>query len=278
MGGFTPSRSLHWNPSKSHGKLYPFIPPRQTMGFPCPIWGQPRAGHIGDATGFGLSGGGGGEDGGEASPPISPWRTAWRPQPLLPAHLLTCLPRLVGRMVTVGQEDLLPADGALRAGGPVQVGWRHCLGGAGPGLLRGALGHPYLLLLLRLHLDDLPGALSLAGLPLLGSDWVADVLCGGESQGQVSSLQGCWGGGQRHGPGWQGPVALPLCCYCSLCSLPCRSCLSLFMGSPLGRHVHWLSADHCPHWPLPALEWLILTGGLPGGAARKQRGNRGGTD
>ena len=162
----------------------------------------------------------------------SPWRTARRPQPPLPTHFLTCLPRLAGHVVAVGREDLVSDDGAFRAAGPIQMGWRDCLRGAGPGLLGGAPGQPCLLLLLRLHLDSLPGALGLAGLPLLGSDWAADLLCGRESQGRVSSLQGCWGGGQRCEPGWQGPVARPLCSCCRLCSLPRRSCLSPHRKTP----------------------------------------------
>lgn len=74
--------------------------------------------------------------------PPRPWRTACRPQPLLPTHLPTCLPRVAGRMVAVGQEGLISYDGGLGAGGPVQVGWRDCLGGAGPGLPRGAPSQP----------------------------------------------------------------------------------------------------------------------------------------
>lgn len=53
----------------------------------------------------------------------SPWRTARRPQPPLPTHFLTCLPRLAGHVVAVGREDLVSDDGAFRAAGPIQVGW-----------------------------------------------------------------------------------------------------------------------------------------------------------
>lgn len=112
-------------------------------------------------------------------------------------------------MVAVWQEVLTPCGGALRAGTPVQVGWRDCLGGARSGLLRGPLGQPRLLLVLRLHLDGLPGTLGLAGLSLLWYDCVGDLLRSGESQDQVKSLQGPWGGGQRPRPGRQGPAVPP---------------------------------------------------------------------
>lgn len=142
------------------------------------------------------------------------------PQPLLPSYLPTCLTSVAGCVVVVGQKALASHSGAFGAGGPIQVGRRDCLGGAGPGLLRGAPGQPYLPLLLRLHLDGLSGALSLAGLPLLGRDCVADLLCSGESQGQVSSFEGCWGvsgDADLGGRGlWHFPFAL----------LPCRSRLS----------------------------------------------------
>ena len=39
-----------------HSLNYPLSPPRPTLGFPFPVWWQLRAGHTGNAVGFGLRG------------------------------------------------------------------------------------------------------------------------------------------------------------------------------------------------------------------------------
>lgn len=159
--------------------------------------------------------------------------------PSCPSPLPTCLCRVAGLMVALRQGELISYDGALGAGGPIQVGWRDCPGGAGPGLLRGALSQPRLFPLLRLHLDDLPGALGLAGLPLLR---VGALLCSGVSQGRVRSLQGT--GAVGRDPDLSGRNLFPAPCPLLLLS----PLLSAMRITPLYTEVLPSQQAHRPCW------------------------------
>ena len=142
-------------------------------------------------------------------------------------------------MVALGQGELISYDGALGAGGPIQVGWRDCSGGAGPGLLRGAPSQPRLFPLLRLHLDGLPGALGLAGLPLLRCGRVGALLCSGVSQGRVRSLQGT--GAVGRDPDLCGRNLFPTPCPLLLLSplLPAMKITPLYTEALPGQQAHW---------------------------------------
>lgn len=156
-----------------------------------------------------------------------------------PPPLPTCLCRVAGLMVAVRQRELISYDGALGAGGPIQVGWRDCPGGAGPGLLRGAPSQPRLFPLLRLHLDDLPGALGLAGLPLLRGGRVGDLLCSGVSQGGVRSLQGTRAVGRD--PDLSCRTQFPAPCLLLLLSplLSAMQITPLYTEALPGQQAHW---------------------------------------
>lgn len=97
-------------------------------------------------------------------------------------------------MVAGGQGGLLFLDGALRAGWSIQMGRRDGPGSAGPGLLRGARDQPVLILLCRLHLDDLPVAIAMAALPPLhGGDRLRGLLHSGGLKGVTQESLGLLG-------------------------------------------------------------------------------------
>lgn len=100
-----------------------------------------------------------------------------------PPNPPTCFPCVASNMIVDGQEGLFFRDGALRAGSPIQKERGGGLGSAGPGLLRGACGQPVLILLCRLHLDDLSGAIFVAALPLHGANSLRSLLRSRELEG-----------------------------------------------------------------------------------------------
>ena len=105
------------------------------------------------------------------------------PNECSPPNPPTCFPCVAGNMIVDGQEGLFFRDGALRAGSPIQKGRGGGLGSAGPGLLRGACGQPVFILFCGLYLDDLPGAIFAAALPLHGANSLRSLLKSGELEG-----------------------------------------------------------------------------------------------